>query len=299
MKITLKQLAVFSATARLQGITKAANELCITQSAASQSLKELEAILGFQLFNRIGRELQLNTQGQKVLVKATQMLELQAQLEKGLEDTLQGELLVCASVTIGSYVLPKLLAEFVRLYPQVEPKLHIGNSAQVIEQLQQGQAHIGFVEAPIVEQVLTITPWCSDSLSLFSSPEHPLAKQQQINLDELAKQRLILREHGSGTRSVFVAAMQQQGLEVKNTMDLSRQEAIKQAVKANLGIGVLSQLSIADELQQQQFVQLNSPLNLQRQFSIVQASHYQHSLLVSTFYQFLFNNKPNPWFNVT
>ncbi len=299
MKITLKQLAVFSATARLKGITKAAEELYITQSAASQSLKELESILGFQLFNRVGRELQLNKQGEHILTTATQMLELQSRLENSLDDPVQGKLVVSASVTIGSYVLPKLLAKFVRLYPLVEPKLDISNSEQVIEQLAQGQAHIGFVEAPIVHPSLTVTPWCSDYLTIFCSPRHQLAKQKQLSLAELSEQRWVLREHGSGTRSVFIAAMQKQGFRIKNTMDLSRQEAIKQAVKADLGLGVLSQRSIEDELKQQVFIPLNCSLNLLRQFSIVQAEFYQYNVLVNTFYQFLLNNKPYSRLDIT
>jgi len=110
MNITLKQLTVFTTTARLSGITKAAQELSMTQSAASQSLKELENILGYPLFTRHGRKLVINAHGQMLLSKATQMLVLQEQIQQPTTTELQGELKVAASVTIGSYVMPQLLA---------------------------------------------------------------------------------------------------------------------------------------------------------------------------------------------
>lgn len=287
MNITLKQLAVFAATARLNGITKAAQELYLTQSAASQSLKELEGILGYQLFNRIGRKLYINDNGQTILSKATQMLELQQQLQRPCANALQGELKVAASVTIGSYVMPQILADFVKENPLVEPKLYISNSEEVIARLVAGQAHIGLIEAPLMHELLVISPWKTDELTVFCANDHSLASQGIISLNEMTKQRWILREHGSGTRSVFLTAMQKRGKIIKNCMELARQEAIKQAVKANLGLGVLSILSIQQELNVGLFKQLSTPLDLSRQFSIVQSEHYQHSQLINTFRDYL------------
>lgn len=288
MNITLKQLTVFTTTARLEGITKAAQELCLTQSAASQSLKELESILGYELFSRFGRKLAINEQGKDLLNKANQMLALQAQIQQPQSNTLQGVLNVAASVTIGSYVMPELLANFVEKHPLVEPKLFISNSEGVIARLMAGQAHIGLIEAPISHQQLLISPWCDDQLAIFCSQHHPLAKQEQLTIKQMSEQRWILREHGSGTRSVFISAMQQQGAAVKNSMDLARQEAIKQAVKVKLGIGVLSYLSIQQELTFGLFKQLQTPLNLNRQFSIAQSKHFSNSPLVQAFHEFLY-----------
>jgi len=293
MNITLKQLSVFVATARLSRITQAAQELCLTQSAASQSLKELENILGYQVFNRIGRKLLLNDAGRAILTKAINMLELQQQLQQPITTELTGELNVAASVTIGSYVMPQLLAEFVKLHPKIEPKLFISNSADVITRLSAGQAHIGLIEAPVTHNSLQITPWCMDELAVFCASDHSLATQQTINIKTMSNQRWILREQGSGTRSVFIAAMQQQGGIIENSMDLSRQEAIKQAVKANLGLGVLSLLSIEQELSAELFKRLTTPLNLNRQFSIVQSEYYQKNQLVCTFKKFLHQHIPN------
>jgi len=290
LNITLKQLLVFTTTVRLNGITKAADELCLTQSAASQSLKELELVLGYPLFNRVGRKLLINDHGRIILSKAIQMLELQTQLQQPSSEYLQGELKVAASVTIGSYVMPRLLADFVKQHPLVNPKLYISNSDNVIKRLSAGQAHLGLVEAPIATSTLSLTPWRNDELVVFCSSSHPFAKQGKLTTKQLAKQRWILREQGSGTRSVFINAMQQQGMVINDSMDLSRQEAIKQSVKANLGLGVLSLLSIQQELDFKLFTQLNTPLNLNRQFSIVQSRHYSHNHLTNKFLLFLKQN---------
>jgi DNA-binding transcriptional LysR family regulator len=291
MNITLKQLSVFTTTARLSGITKAAQALAMTQSAASQSLKELENILGHPLFTRFGRKLVINDHGQALLSKATQMLALQTQIQQPSTAELQGELKVAASVTIGSYVMPPLLAQFIALNPQVEPKLVIINSEQVTDMLMAGQAHIGLIEAPISHQSLHLSPWRTDQLAIFCASDHRLAKQKKLSLQEMSQQRWILREHGSGTRSVFVNAMQQQGGVINHSMDLARQEAIKQAVKANLGLGVLSVLSIQQELSFGIFKLLATPLNLNRQLSIIQSEHYRYDPLVNAFYAFLQENK--------
>lgn len=293
MNITLKQLSVFTTTARLNGITKAAQTLSMTQSAASQSLKELENILGHPLFTRYGRKLVINDHGQALLSKATQMLALQSQIQKPLNTELHGELKVAASVTIGSYVMPQLLAKFIAQHPKVEPKLSISNSEKVTDKLMAGQAHIGLIESPISHQFLHISPWREDKLAIFCASDHELAKQKKLSLEEMAQQRWILREHGSGTRTVFVNAIQQQGAVINHSMDLARQEAIKQAVIANLGLGVLSLLTIQQELSLGIFKILATPLNLNRQLSIIQSEHYSYDPLVNAFYAFLQENAIN------
>ena len=291
MNITLKQLSIFTTTARLSGITKAAEALSMTQSAASQSLKELENILGYPLFTRYGRRLVINEHGQALLSKATQMLALQAQIQQPTTVELQGELKVAASVTIGSYVMPQLLAAFIAKHPKVEPKLAISNSEQVTDKLMAGQAHIGLIEAPLSHQSLKISPWRVDQLTVFCASDYALASQGELTLTHMSEQRWILREYGSGTRTVFVNAMQQQGGIISHSMDLARQEAIKQAVKANLGLGVLSLLSIQQELTLGIFKVLTTPLNLNRQLSIIQSEHYRYDPLVNAFYDFLQEGK--------
>jgi DNA-binding transcriptional LysR family regulator len=288
MNVTLKQLKVFITTAQLKKLTDVANELCISQSAVSQSLKEFELVLGYQVFTRVKRELKINEQGLRLLPKAQQMLALQYDIQHKQEKAL-AEIHVSASVTIGCYLLPRLIAQFSEKYSHITVKLDIDNSAGVIEKLEQGQAHFGLIETPLSHQYLQIEPCKEDKLKVFCSAEDERFNHNKpmLTVKELEKLPWILREHGSGTRSVFTFAMQQLGCQFNSRLDLTRQEAIKQAVKAKLGVGVLSQLAIKHELINNEFKEIETPLNLTRQFSFVHSPHFQHDKNVKRFYQFL------------
>ncbi|MDE1462988.1 LysR family transcriptional regulator [Spartinivicinus poritis] len=269
MSVTLRQLRLFEATARLGRLTAAADEQAMSQSAASQSLKELELSLGYPLFSRVGRELVITDAGLDVLAKARQVTDMVNELQTAPTSEMTGVLRVVASETIASFLMPKLLAEFIDAHKQVKPELKIANTQDVIEKLDKGQAHIGLIEGPAIHQYLTIKPWRQDQLNVFCHPEHPLAKKGKLTLEDIQQQQWILREPGSGTRAVFDAAIERIGGRAILGLELTRHEAIKQSVKAGLGLGCLSQLAIADEVMAGQLVVLKTPLDLTRRFSLL------------------------------
>lgn len=267
MNISLRQLRLLESTYRLGRLTDAAEEQAISQSAASQSLRELERSLGYPLFNRVGRSLEASDAGRRILPHIRKILTLVDTLEDPHESKIAGDFHVAASVTVGCYLLPHLFAGFCRRHPQVVPRISIGNSRQVVEQLEKGRAQLGIIEGPAQHTDLHIHHWRQDNLSIFCSAEHPLADAGKIEAGALGKQRWIVREAGSGTRTVFDAAMQAARVSPKIALELPRQEAIKQSVLAGLGVGCLSPLSIADEVAQGQFVELDTPLSLTRSLS--------------------------------
>ena len=287
MSISIKKLKLFEATARLGKLTKAANELALSQSAASQALKELEQSLGYPLFERVGRDLLITENGLKALPKVRQIADLLEGLQLANLNTMSGVLRIVASATIATYLLPKLIAKFVKIYPEVIPEIHIGNTQMVIDHLDKGKASIGLIEGPALHKQLKITPWQEDQLQIFCQPSHALAKKAQINLEQLQQQAWVLREFGSGTRAIFDAAIEQVGAQINLAMELTRQSAIKESVKAGLGLGCLSKLSIAEELKNGGLVVLKSPLNLSRRFSLVTNKECQHNVLTQTFIDFL------------
>ncbi|WP_019029950.1 LysR family transcriptional regulator [Colwellia piezophila] len=287
MSISIKKLQLFEATARLGKLTKAANELALSQSAASQALKELEQSLGYPLFERVGRDLLITENGLKCLPKVRQIADLLDSLQLANLNPMSGVLRIVASGTIATYLLPKLLADFIRTYPEVTPEVHIGNTQMVIDYLDKGKASIGLIEGPAVHKRLKITPWQEDKLQVFCPPHHPLAKKSAINLKQLQQQSWVLREHGSGTRAIFDAAIEKIGAQINLAMELTRQSAIKESVKAGLGLGCLSQLSIAEELKNGGLVALQSPLNLSRRFSLVTHKDSHHNLLTQKFIDYL------------
>ncbi|WP_299197068.1 LysR family transcriptional regulator [uncultured Amphritea sp.] len=287
MNLSLRQLRIFEATARLGRLTAAADEQALSQSAASQALKELESALGYRLFSRNSRELVITDTGRDILPRVRDILINVDSLKTPYSSGISGPFRVAASVTIASYLFPWMMAEFVERYPQVEPDLQIANTRGVIERLEKGQAHIGLIEGPASHSQLQIVPWRDDQLQVFCSHSHPLAQSGRVDVEQMAQQRWILREQGSGTREVFDRAIQKVGGRVGAVMALNRQEAIKQSVKAGLGIGCLSQLSIAEELRRGELVVLQTPLELSRQLSVVVQPEANSSQLVQAFIDFL------------
>lgn len=287
MNISLRRLSVFEATARLGKLTRAANELALSQSAASQALKELEESLGYPLFNRVGRELLITENGLKALPKVRQIANLVESLQKENLNTVSGVLRIVASETIASYLLPTLLAKFTQIYPEVQPEIRIGNTQLVVDYLAKGQANIGLIEGPAIHPHLTIFPWKKDTLQVFCHKTHALAENKTIRIEQMKAERWLLREQGSGTRAVFDTAIEQLGAQINVSMELTRQSAIKESVKAGLGLGCLSTIAIVDELKKGDLVALKSPLNLSRRFSVVTNADSYHNIVAEEFITYL------------
>ena len=287
MNLTLRQLRLFESIARLGTLTRAANEQAISQSAASQALKELEGGLGYGLFHRVGRELVLSEAAQAVLPRVQQLLALADGLGDPSGAAMGGPLRLAASVTIASYLLPWLLARFLDRHPAVEPAVRISNTAGVMRELEQGWAHLGLIEGPAQHRQLQLTPWRTDRLVVFCRPDHPLVGQGPVSLGTLAQANWVVREEGSGTRWVLDDAAAKLGLPLKVALALNRQEAIKQSVKAGLGIGCLSELSVAQEVARGELCQLATPLPLTRTFSLVSWPDERQPPLVRALLAFL------------
>jgi DNA-binding transcriptional LysR family regulator len=281
---------LLDAICRWQSLSKAADQLALSQPAASQALKELEQRLGYPLFLRQNRSLLPTQAALDLLPKLQQLLQLQQELVE--PSAARGELRLVASETIGCYLLPALLAEFTALYPEIGFQLQICNSSEVQSQLRQQQAQLGFIEGPLLTSEFSVQYWQQDQLVLIGSPQFHLAMaaaanaalaQQSLNLQA---ERWIVRERGSGTRAVLENELTRLGWTPATVLELQRPEAIKQAVKQGLGIGCLPLLAVQDELAAGQLILLPNPLQLKRHLSLVLQPGYQSPLL-QTFLGFL------------
>jgi len=289
MKISLKQLAVFDAVARLGSVSKAANDVNLSQSAASMSLAELESHLGAPLFHRHGKRLSLNDYGRWLQPKAHQMLIQVKEIEQSSQQAfLQGSLKVGASSTIGNYLVPAIIADFVKLNPQVNIQLEVANTEQIVAGMQSMNLDIGLIEGPSHAPQLDTRKWQKDELVIFSSPEHPLAAKTPLGSEDLNEAQWILRELGSGTREVFSTITQDTLLNPSVILELGNSEAVKQAVKTGLGLGCLSRLTIEAEIAAGSLVQLPCDfLNFQRDFFIIQRRNSYQSHLLQVFLETL------------
>lgn len=270
MHYTLRQLQVFLAIAHYENVTKAADHLAMSQSACSGALKELEQQYNVQLFDRIGKRLQTNEQGNLLRPQAQALLERAEQLErhlKGHKDV--GHIKLGATLTIGNYLAVGLITEFMQQSPGASASLQVANTQTVVQALLNFDIDIGLIEGEFHHPDLEVFSWRDDELVCFSSPNHSLAKQPSLNDEDLLAAQWILREQGSGTRQAFDRAMRGLTPKLQVLLELQHTEAIKRAVEAELGISCLSKISLADAFARGTLVPLNVPKrNFARTFYI-------------------------------
>jgi DNA-binding transcriptional LysR family regulator len=264
--MTLEQLRIFVEVAERQHLTQAASALSLTPSAVSSSIKALEERYGTALFDRVGRGIVTNEAGRIFLAEARRTLASARAAELTLAELgslRRGALAIHASQTIASYWLPPLLVRFGQLYPAIALTLVVDNTEKVAEAVMQGQADLGFVEGMVEEDSLAATPVGEDRLVIVVGGGHPWADGRPLDKDELLGARWIMREAGSGTRSVFEAALAALGVPVDAlavALALPSNEAVRSAVMAGSFAGALSELVVAPHLQSGQLVQANLAL---------------------------------------
>lgn len=270
--ITLRQLEAFVAAARHGNVTRAAQDLCLSQPAASQALADLETQLGEKLFDRRGRRLLLNASGRALLPLAvdvlTRAIELRQLFASGGE--FGGELHIGASSTVGSYLMPVLMGRFVTSHPGVRATLEVANSDAIVRALLRFEVDVGFSEGSCLHDDIEALPWRMDSLVVLAAADHPLARRTRVDLDELVGEAWILRERGSGTREAFERATSGRLGGVRVLLELGHTEAVKQAVAAGLGLGCLSRLAVERELRHGELKALPvTGLRLERRLTIL------------------------------
>ena len=275
MSITLRQLEIFEKVAATQHVTKAGEQLLITQSAVSVAITELERAAGGPLFERRGRRLLLNDRGRYLLPEAREIIGKVRTIERALNDSrepLSGTLHVGASTTIGNYLLPSILGEFSRLYSGVKTLLVVGNTQHIETAVENGQLDLGLVEGPCHLASLDASVWMPDELVVIVGREHPWAHESFVSSEMLAHASWIIREKGSGTREVFESAISAEHIGISISLELGHTEAIKRAVEAGLGVGCLSKLAVQRELDNGWLVKVETPLDLRRSLTILTRS---------------------------
>ena len=271
MRFTLKQLQVFLAVASHENVSLAADELAMSQSAASTSLKGLEHRFGLRLFDRIGKRLQLNDQGNTLRSKAAALIAGATELENSLLDASDiGELKVGATLTIGNYLAIGIMAAFMKEHPTAKVNLNVQNTASIAAKVRNFELDIGLIEGELQEADLDVNYWREDELALFCAPDHPLATRNEIQDEDLLSADWIIREKGSGTRQAFDRAMTGILSNLKLRLEVQHTEGIKRAVEAGLGIGCLSKITLAEAFKRGSLVPLACPhRNWTRQFYFI------------------------------
>src|SRR5262249_20642844 len=238
------------AVAQAGSMTLGAERLDISQPAVSKQVQELERALGVHLFDRIGRRVHLSQAGEILAEYARRLFALAHEAETAMADVRgarRGRLAVGASTTIGTYLLPGVVAEFWRRHPRVELLVQIENTEQVHRRLAGQELDLGLTEGLVEEEELDAEVFHRDELVLIAAPGHRLAGQTRVALGAVREEPFILREPGSGTRAVEERALARLKLPVRVVMALGSTEAIKRGVAEGVGVAIVSRLAVAAE----------------------------------------------------
>lgn len=282
LHLTLRQLEIFCAIAQAGTTVAAAQAVALSQSATSAALQQLELALGSQLFERAGRNLVLNDAGRALLPEALSLLEQAQSLQQAFSAHSAGlpvRLRLAASTTIGSYVLPAVLAGLARSHPQVSVDLQIGNSREVAEAVQAMEVDLGMIEGGSHWPGLELQPWLRDELVIVAGASDALAlAASPASLADLRAARWLLREPGSGTREMVEHALLPRLQQLPAAATLGSSEAIARCVAQGLGISCLPRVLVQALVDSGELVVLETELpRMWRHFSLLQRRGKRHS----------------------
>ena len=290
MHATIQQMRLFEAVARHGSVTRAAEEVHLTQPAVSIQIKRLEENAGLTLFDQIGRKLYLTAAGQEVLEASRKILGEMDHLSDTV-DTMRGEVsgpLRVSVVTTAQYFLPHLLGEFVRQHPKVKPYMAVTNRDSMVSRLESYQDDV-YIMGHVPESIDVVRfPFVDDNITVVVHPDHPFVGRKAIKLNDLVEERVLVREQGSGTRRATERLLEEHGLAMTPYMELGSAVALKQGVMAGLGVAVLSRYSINQELQLGRLATVDcEAFPLVRPWYAVHQSDRLPSITVRTFLEFL------------
>ncbi len=268
MKYTLRQLQIFLEVARQQSISGAAQNLYMSQSAASEALQNLEHAYEIALFDRVSNKLALNAIGQTVRKEAQSLLDPALSFEEVLQSHKElGHIKVGASFTIGNHLATRYLAGYLDRYPDADVALEIANTPEIVARVLNYEVDIGMIEGEVQHRELELIPWRDDELVVFCAANHPLAAKRSLSTRDIKEAAWVLREPDSGARQTFDKAMAGLLPHLNVYMEFKHNEAIKNAVESGLGIGCLSQIVLQRNFANGDLVPLELPRrNMRRTF---------------------------------
>lgn len=251
--MNLNQLKVFYVVAKNSSFSSAAEELFITQPAVTKAIQRMQEHYGIKFIDIIGKSLVLTDAGRSLYRIAEKIFDLENQANEALRDFQHqkaGNIRIESSESFGSYYLPDIIIPFKKHYPDIEISKIILPTDMVADHVAHLFVDIGFISYWVDNPKLNIQQLLEDSLVLITSSAHPLARKKSIDPDDLRNESLIMHERGSAPRTAFDAYLMKHGLSVRLSLELSSNRAIKEAVKQNLGIALMSHGVVRDEVQE-------------------------------------------------
>jgi DNA-binding transcriptional LysR family regulator len=290
LNITLRQLQIFTSVVRQLSFTRAAAELFLTQPAVSMQVKQLETRLGLPLFEQLGKRIFLTEAGNEVANYAraiTQQLDEMDAVLNRLKGVGGGKLKISVATT-ANYFIPSLLGTFMQRYPDIAVSLDVTNRESLLRQLNENVVDLVVMGQPPPEMDLDAGLFMDNPLVIVAPPDHPLAKQKKIPLQRLQNEIFLVREPGSGTRVAMERFFSERQIRVMTGMEVGSNEAIKQSVQAGLGLGLLSQVTLEQELTLKRLVVLDvAEFPILRHWYVVHRKGKRLPLSAQAFKEFL------------
>jgi len=287
-RLTLRQFEILEAVARRGSFSRASAELHLSQPAVSMQIKQLEEVLGLPLFEHQGKQIRLTEAGREALRTGETIRHELSNLEQMLADLqgLKGGSLTVSAASTASVFAARLMALFRAQHPDVHLSLNVVNRETLLRQLVENSIDLALMGQPPENLDLTAQPFMDNPLVVIAATSHPLAKQKKIPLARLLEEPLIGREQGSGTRNALENFLGENGQTFKAAMEMNKNEAIKQAVEAGLGLGVVSLHTVRAELASGQLCVLDvQGFPLKRQWYLVQRAGKRLSPAAQAFVQ--------------
>ena len=249
----LRQLEVFAKVAELGSFSRAGHALHLTQPTVSEHVRSLEQELGVRLLDRLGRGASVTRAGELLLGYAARILALHREARQALDSfqgRMTGELVVGASTIPGEYILPALVGRFRDKYPETAISLRIADSQVVVDWVAQGRVELGVVGACPPQHGVAYRELLPDEEVLVVPASHPWHGRRQVTLEELKAEPLVIRERGSGTRAALEEALAAASTHLGHFRvvgEMGSTQAVKQAVRAGVGVSVLSRRAVDDD----------------------------------------------------
>lgn len=292
---TIHQLTVFRTVARQLSYTRAAELLYLSQPAVTQQVRNLERITGLHLFTRSGRGIMLTPAGEAMLQHVERMLALfdETGAVVGDIDALErGSVVIGASISAGTYIVPALLGHFHTRHPRVHVTLIVENRRAIEERLLSSQLDLAVISIVEHHELFRVELLQAYELIVVTAPDHPLARQQSLTTDDLRYELFLLREHGAGTRLDTDLHFARTHVSLQHSLELNSIEAIKEGVIAGLGIAVLPRESVELEVGNGDLIILDvQGFPLQREWHIVTLKNRSVSHAAAALHNFLLQNR--------
>lgn len=296
MHLTLRQLKVFESVARHLNFTRAAEELHLTQPAVSMQIKQLEDGVGLPLFEQLGKKIYLTEAGEEMFHYSRSIAQELAEAEEIMErlrGVQRGHLKLSVATTANSFAT-RLLAAFSKRHASVTFSLDVTNRESLLRQLEANDRDLVIMGRPPERLGLAAEAFMDNPLVVVAPPDHPLVGQSHIPLARLQEEPFVVREQGSGTRIAMERFFAKQGVSLNTGMEMNSNEAIKQAVEAGLGLGIVSIHTLELELDTRRLVVLDvSSFPILRHWYVVQRAGKRLSPVAQAFKQFVLDEAQN------